>query len=842
MHAYSFDVVSRLTSDAVTALGTNVDGAVRRLEVAYDTGGRANLFTSFDAASGGNIVNQVQRDFNGLGQLTAEHQAHAGAVIVGTTPKVQYAYSEMAGGANHSRLVSMTYPNGDVLNYNYTAALDAAISRLTSLSENSITLEALDYLGLGTVVRRAHSQPGVDLTYIKQTGESNGDAGDQYTGLDRFGRVVDQRWRKTSDGSHTDRFKYGHDRNGNRLFRENVLNAVFSELYHADGATAGYDNLDQLLEFQRGTLSDTNSDNIPDTVATASRSQVWSLDAQGNWSSLNTDGTPVSRTHNKQNQVTAVGSSNLTFDANGNMTTDEFGKPLVFDAWNRLVQVKNSGGSPIATYKYDALNRRIVETVSGSTRDIFFSAAWQVLEEREGSTVKLQYVWSPVYIDALILRDRDADGNTGNGMEERFYVQQDANANVTAIISVSGSVVERFVYDPYGQVTFLNSSWTILGGSAYAWVVLHQGGRLDPATGLYNFRFRDLSVTLGRWLQLDPIGIVAGTNLYRALGNGPTNITDPSGLYPIIEIRNGIAYFEFENGRVRLGYVTINNDYVAMDAEHGGGAISLDALRTRAAQLSHFARPTSSAVTCLLLDARAADRRANQALSGFGRSTGQMPTAANSTMTQQDAAHQGAGPIRVLANVAIAWASAGGTFVGGSRFVFNMNTGRWTNVTANRTATAAEAAAAQRAAMASAQAGSRGVWDLGPVLRGYAIEQRLGGNLPAGFRVIDRFDNGIATSIKSMDLIDANGCRVTVASIRDAGRDYVDLVAAFNGGSRTNQATGVTTTITSNQITGRALEFAVPPGATVEQQATLVWLIIYGRARGVTVNIIEIPF
>jgi hypothetical protein len=25
-------------------------------------------------------------------------------------------------------------------------------------------------------------------------GESNGDGGDQYTGLDRFGRVVDQRW------------------------------------------------------------------------------------------------------------------------------------------------------------------------------------------------------------------------------------------------------------------------------------------------------------------------------------------------------------------------------------------------------------------------------------------------------------------------------------------------------------------------------------------------------------------------------------------------------------------------------------------------------------------------
>ena len=70
----------------------------------------------------------------------------------------------------------------------------ARLSRLSSLSDTSGTLESYDYLGLGTVVRRGHSQPGIDLTYIKQTGESSGDAGDQYTGLDRFGRVVDQRW------------------------------------------------------------------------------------------------------------------------------------------------------------------------------------------------------------------------------------------------------------------------------------------------------------------------------------------------------------------------------------------------------------------------------------------------------------------------------------------------------------------------------------------------------------------------------------------------------------------------------------------------------------------------
>lgn len=91
------------------------------------------------------------------------------------------------GGANHSRLTSITYASGYVLTFNYASGLNSDISRLTSLSDSGGTLESFDYLGLGTVVTRAHSQPGVDLTYLKRSGESNADAGDQYIGLDRFG-------------------------------------------------------------------------------------------------------------------------------------------------------------------------------------------------------------------------------------------------------------------------------------------------------------------------------------------------------------------------------------------------------------------------------------------------------------------------------------------------------------------------------------------------------------------------------------------------------------------------------------------------------------------------------
>ena len=54
----------------MTTLGTGVDGAIRRIDYAYDSQGNQYLITSYDAASGGNIVNQVENVYNGLGQLT----------------------------------------------------------------------------------------------------------------------------------------------------------------------------------------------------------------------------------------------------------------------------------------------------------------------------------------------------------------------------------------------------------------------------------------------------------------------------------------------------------------------------------------------------------------------------------------------------------------------------------------------------------------------------------------------------------------------------------------------------------------------------------------------------
>ena len=54
------------------------------------------------------------------------------------------------------------------------------------------------------------------------------------------------------------------------------------------------------------------------------------------------------RTHNGQNGILTIqGSTSPTYDNNGNTTTDDTAKQYVYDAWNRIMTVKNSQGSTL---------------------------------------------------------------------------------------------------------------------------------------------------------------------------------------------------------------------------------------------------------------------------------------------------------------------------------------------------------------------------------------------------------------------------------------------------------------------------------------------------------------
>ncbi|HEY7154842.1 MAG TPA: RHS repeat-associated core domain-containing protein, partial [Gemmataceae bacterium] len=389
------------------------------------------------------------------------------------------------------------------------------------------------------VVERDHPQTTINQTYIAQPGQpQTGDAGDKYVGLDRFGRVVDQNWVNATTGQSTDRFQYGYNQNGDVLYRQNLVNATMSELYQ-------YDNLHQLISFQRGTLNATH-DGI---VGTPSRSQNWTPDALGNFTSVTTTngGTPTTqdRTHNQQNEITSMsGAGTVSYDANGNLTADGSGNSYVYDAWNRLVAI-NNGGTMVASYKYDGLGRRITEIHGSNTRELYYSAQGQVLAEWYNGLLQARNVWSPVYVNALAYRDQ---ARLNNGvLNDRFLVQQDADWNVTALVNPAGTILERYAYDPFGAVTVLNSNFTVRGTSNYNVPYGFQDMRYDWTVSVNIADNRVYSPTLMRWLQTDPIGLNAGNNDYAFVGDTPTDAVDPSGLTGVDWLTKGQYFWHWHH-------------------------------------------------------------------------------------------------------------------------------------------------------------------------------------------------------------------------------------------------------------------------------------------------------
>ena len=104
---------------------------------------------------------------------------------------------------------------------------------------------------------------------------------------------------------------------------------------------------------------------------------------------------------------------------------------------------------------------------------------------------------------------------------------QDANWNVIALVSASGSVQERFTYTAYGTATALNPNFSAYSGTNYHWTTLFAAMDTDPATGLDYDNARWYNASLGEFITTDPAQ--ADPNTYRYAGDNPITQTDPTG-------------------------------------------------------------------------------------------------------------------------------------------------------------------------------------------------------------------------------------------------------------------------------------------------------------------------
>ena len=224
-------------------------------------------------------------------------------------------------------------------------------------------------------------------------------------------------------------------------------------------------------------------------------------------------------------------SANLTYDLNGNLTSDGQ-KGYGYDCANELASETVTNGWR-NEFVYDGLGRRRVRkeyswsggawTETNEVRYVY--DGMNVIQERDGNNSPLvSYTRGLDFSGTMdgaggiggLLARTDANGSA-------FY-HADGNGNITAMMDADGNEVAKYLYDPYGN---LIAMW---GTLAQINTIRYSSKEIDLKSGNYYYGNRFYDPNLQRWLNNDPIQEWGGINLYQFVANNPINGVDLLGL------------------------------------------------------------------------------------------------------------------------------------------------------------------------------------------------------------------------------------------------------------------------------------------------------------------------
>jgi len=195
-----------------------------------------------------------------------------------------------------------------------------------------------------------------------------------------------------------------------------------------------------------------------------------------------------SASYNTLNQLTNLSGQALTYDADGNLTSDGQ-RTYTWDAENRLVGISYpSQAGKHTAFTYDGLGRRITisSTPAGGGSATTTSYLWcglQLCEARSASNATLrEYLGEGEY----------TPGSPG----QTYYYGIDQIGSVRRAFA-STSSAPAYSYDPYGKALQGTAPLTDLG---------YAGMFYNADSGLYLTQFRAYDPVPGRWLSRDRIG------------------------------------------------------------------------------------------------------------------------------------------------------------------------------------------------------------------------------------------------------------------------------------------------------------------------------------------------